>query len=206
MEFQGEKLLLQFPRSVSLGQSIAIKVEQTHPNLVLKLTGISSPNPAQIVDSDNLAKEASPSNIQGFDKTSIQRPATHSQLRSSASSKDNALGIKSEQIHPGREVAVLLSKVDLNQLGIQVGKKESAGVLRVVDGETVQVRYNNSELTIKHAALQKFQSGDPVYIQAKAHSPGKFVLAVERIDVPSSPERNNIEKITCPPGSPCLRC
>jgi len=37
VEFRGEKVLLQFPRPVSPGQAITVKVEQVHPNPILKL-------------------------------------------------------------------------------------------------------------------------------------------------------------------------
>ena len=38
VEFRGEKVLLQFQRPVSPGQAITVKVEQVHPNPILKFT------------------------------------------------------------------------------------------------------------------------------------------------------------------------
>jgi len=177
VELQGEKLLLQFPRPVISGQNIAVKIEQTHPNLVLKLTDFSSLNLSQKTVPGNIAKGAQPVNTQEFDKTSIQSRSLNENLGSSLKSGQAALEGKATG---------LLSKRDLIQLGLQVGHKEAAEVLRVVDRETLQVRFNGNEVTIKHAASQKLQAGDPVYIHAKSISPGKFVLAMAERSILSS--------------------
>jgi len=71
VEIQGEKILLQFSRPVTPGQNIAIKIEQTHPNLVLKLTDFSSLNASQKTVSDHRAKEIPSVNIQTSDMGSL---------------------------------------------------------------------------------------------------------------------------------------
>ena len=97
VEIQGEKLLLQFPRPVSPSQNITIKIEQIHPNLVLKLTDFSSSNSSQKVIPGNLAKEALPSNIQESDKTSIQNRSVDSLLGSPVSDKNAEPGVRNGQ-------------------------------------------------------------------------------------------------------------
>ena len=56
VELQGEKLLLQFPRSVNLGQKIAIKIEQIHPNPILKFVELSSLTSSQKIIQGNSIK------------------------------------------------------------------------------------------------------------------------------------------------------
>ena len=184
VEIQGEKLLLQFPRAINPGQNIAIKIEQTQPSLILKLTDAAPPAPLQKTGSGNLAKDTLSLNTQGSDKTSIQnRSVDNSQSRLPGSTVSES---RSDLASPGKEVAGLLSKSDLKELGLQAGQKERAEVLRVVDRTTIQVRYNNNELVVKHEASQKFQLGDPVSIFAKALSSEKFLLTIERINASSS--------------------
>jgi len=71
VELQGEKLLLQFPRSVNPGQNIAIKIEQIHPSLILKLTEFSNFSSSQKMGPDKLARDVLPLNNQEADKTSV---------------------------------------------------------------------------------------------------------------------------------------
>ena len=193
VELQGEKLLLQFPRPVSPGQNIAIKIEQIHPNLVLKLTDFSSSNASQKVVPGNLAKGTLPSNIHGSDKTSIQNRSVDFLLRSPVSDKNAEAGVKNGQAALDGKVIDPLSKTDLKQLGIQVGQREMAEVLRVVNRETLQVRLNGNEVMVRHAASQKLQPGEPVYIHAKSIPSGKFTLAVEQVSSPSSTVRPPLE-------------
>jgi hypothetical protein len=183
VEIQGEKLLLQFPRPVTPGQTIAIKIEQTYPSVILKLTDFSSLSFSQKNISGALAKEELPPNSQTSDKTSIQNRST---VSSPLSNKNVAPDLKNGQVPLDGKVTGPLSKVDLAQLGIQVGQREKAEVLRVVNREILQVRFNGNEVTVKHAASQKLQPGDPVYIHAKPMTSGEFVLTVEQAHVPSS--------------------
>ena len=188
VELQGEKLLLQFPRAVTPGQNIAIKIEQTQPNLILKLADFSSLSSSQKTASDNLTKETFPSNGQTADKTSIQNRSTDSILGAPLSSKNVASDVKNGQAPVDAKVTGPFSKEDLKLLGIQEGQKERAEVLRVIDRETFRIRFNGNEITVKYAASQKLQSGDPVYIRAKSIPSGKFMLAMEQAHVPSSLE------------------
>jgi flagellar hook-length control protein FliK len=193
VEIQGEKLLLQFPRPVNPGQNIAIKIEQIHPNLVLKLTNFSPSNSSQKIVPGNLAKEVLPSNIQESDKTSIQNRSADSLLRSPVSDKNAEPGVKSSQVALDGKVTVPLSKTDLKQLGIQVGQRAIAEVLRVVGREALQVRLNGNEVTVKYTASQKLQPGESVYIYTKSIPSGKFTLAVEQASSPSSTVRPPLE-------------
>jgi len=171
VEFQGEKFLLQFPRPVNPGQNIAIKIEQIHPSPILKLTELSSLASSQKSVTHNLTNTASSLNTPESDKTSIQnRPV------------DSLLGPK---------LADSLSKADLKQLGIEVGQKVKAKVLSVVDRETIQVRFNENTVTIKHAA--KLKPGDSVQIIARSVASGKFVLEAEQIPIPSSTSHPPLE-------------
>ena len=192
VELQGEKLLLQFPRPVNPGQNIAIKIEQIHPNLVLKLTDLSSSNSSQKIVPGNLAKETLPSNTQEPDKTSIRNRSADSLLGSPISDKNAESGVKDGQAALDGKVTAPLSRADLKQLGIQVGQREVAEVLRVVDRETLRIRLNGNEVTIKYAASQKLQPSEPVYIYTKSIPSGKFTLVVEQASSPSSPVRPSL--------------
>ncbi len=193
VELQGEKLLLQFPRPVNPGQNIAIKIEQIHPSPILKLTEFSSFTSSQKIAPGNLAKEALPSNTQESDKTSIQNRSAGSLLGPPAPNKNTAPGAKNGQAALDRKVTDPLSKTDLKRLGIEVGQKGKAEVLRVVDRGTLEVRFNGNAVTIKHVASQKLQPGEPVYIHAKSIPSGKFMLEVEQITIPSSTVRPPLE-------------
>jgi len=186
VEFQGQKLLLQFSRPVAPGQNIEIKVEQTHPNLILKLADIPSSNSSKKITTGDLPKDGFSSNNQASDKTSIQNRSTDSNLGSQVSDKNSVPVVKNGKQALGEKVANLLSKADLERLGIQEGQKVKTEVLRVVNRETLQARLNDNELTIKHATSKKLQAGDSVYIHAKPISSGKFVLAVDQTRASSS--------------------
>jgi hypothetical protein len=193
VELQGEKLLLQFPRPINSGQNIAIKIEQIHPSLILKLTKFSFSTSSQKIVPDNSAKVAPPLNAQESDKTSIQNQWAESLLGSPASDKQAVSGAKNGQAALNGKVTGPLSTADLKLLGIEVGQKGKAEVLRVVDRETLQVRFNGNAVTIKHIGSQKLQPGEPVYIHTKSIASGKFALEVERIPVPPSTVRPPIE-------------
>jgi hypothetical protein len=180
VELQGEKLLLQFPRPVNPGQKIAIKIEQIHPTPILKLTELSSLTSSQKIAPSNFSKEASLLNIQGVDKTSIQNRSADSLLGTPAPDAKNG------QATLDRKLPDPLTKNDLKRLGIEVGQKGKAEVLRVVDRETLQVRFNGNAVTIKHAAAQKLQSGDLIHFHARSTASGKFGLEIEPIPIPSS--------------------
>ena len=194
VEFQGGKLLLQFPRPVNSGQNITIRIEQIHPNPILKLTDLSSPNPSHKIDSGFLGKELPSSNIQASDKTSIQNRTASSHSGLPVADKKAVLDIKNGQVALEGKAIDSLSKTDLKQLDIKGGQKVIAEVLKVPDREMLQVRYKNNDLIIKNNTSQKFQPGDPVHIQVKPAPSGKFVLAVEKIDVPSSTARPSPER------------
>jgi len=207
VELQGEKLLLQFPRPVNPGQNIAIKIEQVHPSPILKLTEFSSLTSSQKIAPGNLAKVGAPLNIPDSDKTSIQYRSADSL------SGTPVLGAKNGKAAPDTKVtnpltkaelkatapldkkvtSAPLSKTDLKPLGIEGGQKVKAEVIRVVDRETVQVRFNDNAVTIRYAASQKLQLGEPIYLHAKPIPSGKFVLEVEQIPIPSVTVRPPLE-------------
>ena len=207
VELQGEKLLLQFPRPVNPGQNIAIKIEQVHPSPILKLTEFSSLTSSQKIAPGNLAKVGTPLNTPESDKTSIQYRSADSL------SGTPVLGAKNGKAAPDTKVtnpltkaelkatapldkrvtSAPLSKTDLKPLGIEGGQKVKAEVIRVVDRETVQVRFNDNAVTIRYAASQKLQLGEPIYLHAKPIPSGKFVLEVEQIPIPSVTVRPPLE-------------
>jgi len=212
VELQGEKLLLQFPRSVNPGQKIAIKIEQTHPNLILKLVELSSLPASQKIAPGHLVKETLPLSTQQPDKTSIQNRSADSSSGSPVPDKNAVPGAKNGQAVPDTRVtgslakndlkplsletgpkgkAEVLTKADLKPLGIEGGQKVKAEVLRVVDRETLQIRLNGNTVTLKHAA--KFHPGEPVTIHAKSIASGKFVLEVEQNPIPPSTARPPLE-------------
>jgi len=192
VELQGEKLLLQFPRPVNPGQNITLKIEQIHPSPILKLMEFSSLPASQKSASGNLVKEALPLSTPQPDKTSIQNRSVDSHLGTPVPDKNGATSVKNEPATlDKRAIPTPLSKTDLKPLGIEVGQKVKAEVLRVVDRETVQVRINGNAVTIKHAT--KLQPGEPVTIHAKPVPSGKFVLEVEQNPIPSSTARPSLE-------------
>ena len=212
VELQGEKLLLQFPRPVSPGQNIAIKIEQTHPNPILKLVELSSLIASQKSASGNLVKETLPLSTQQPDKTSIQNRSADFSSGSRVPDKNAVPGAKNGQAASDTRVtesfakndlkplsietgqkgkSEVLTKADLKPLGIGGGQKVKAEVLRIVDRETLQVRLNGNAVTIKHAA--KLQPGESLNIHAKSIASGKFVLEVEQKPIPSSTARPLLE-------------
>lgn len=193
VEIQGEKLLLQFPRPVTPGQNIAIKIEQTHPNLVLKLTDFSSLNASRKTVSSHGAKEIPSVNIQTSDKTFIQNQTSSNLAESTVPTKSTVPGSSNGQIIPEGKTADLLSKTDLKLLGVGEGQKEKAEVLRVLSRETLQVHFKENTIAIKHNASQNLQPGDRVYIHAKPVTSGKFVLVVEQKPTSSSAVRPSLE-------------
>jgi hypothetical protein len=193
VELQGEKLLLQFSRPVSPGQNIAIKIEQTHPNPILKLVELSSLTSSQKSIPSNLTKEIPSLSTQEADKTSIQNRPADSFLKPPVMGGNIASGSKSGQVAPDMKVADTFSKADLKQLDIEAGQNVKVEVLSVVDRGILQVRLNGNAVTIKHAASQKFQPGDLVHLHAKPIVSGKFVLEVEQNPIPSSTARPPLE-------------
>jgi len=192
VELQGEKLLLQFPRQVNPGQKVAIKIEQTHPNPILKLVELSSLTASQKSDSNNLSKQVAPLGAQEAEKTSIQNRPIDSSSGLSAPDKNTVLGAKNGQAALDTKVTESLSKSDLKQLGIEAGQKVKAEVLKVIDRKTLQVRLNNkNEITVKHTTSQKLQPGDSVHLQAKPIPSGKFTL--EPIPIQPSTARPPLE-------------
>ena len=189
VELQGEKLLLQFPRPVNPGQKVAIKIEQIHPNPILKLVELSSLTASQKSASHNLGKQVTPLGSQETDKTSIQSRPVDSSSGLSASDKNTVLDAKNGQAAPNTKVTELFSKADLKRLGIDAGQSVKAEVLSVVDRKTLQVRLNGNEVTAKHATSQKLQSGDLVHLQAKSNASGKFTFELEPIPIAPSTAR-----------------
>ncbi len=194
VELNSEKLLLQFPRAVTPGQNIAIKIEQTHPNPILKLTDFTSFNSSQKSVPNSLTKEVFSLNVQAADKTSLQNRPARSPLETSVPDKNAAPGVKNDQAALNGRTIGSLSKTDLKQLGIEVGQKGKAEILQVVNRETLQVRLNGNEVTLKHAASQKLQPGESVYIQVKSTSPGKFVLEVEPLPASSATAQSSPDR------------
>jgi Flagellar hook-length control protein FliK len=184
---------LQFSRPVNPGQKIAIKIEQTHPNPILKLAELSSLTDSQKITSAHLTKEASPVNTQQADKTSIENRPAESSLGSPAADKKGIPGGKDELALPGTKSDGSLARTDLKQLGIGVGKKESVEVLRVVDRETLQVRLNGNTVTLKHDDSQKLEAGEPIAIQVKPIAAGKFVLEIVQNPILSTTVRPPLE-------------
>ncbi|MEE8269271.1 MAG: hypothetical protein V3R23_04585, partial [Nitrospinaceae bacterium] len=207
VELQGEKLLLQFPRPVNPGQNIAIKIEQVHPSPILKLTEFSSLTSSQKIAPGNLAKVGAPLNTPESDKTSIQYRSADSLSGTPVPGAENGQAAPDTKVTNPLTKAVLkarapldkrvttapLSKTDLKPLGIEGGQKVKAEVIRVVDRETVQVRFNDNAVTVKYAASQKLQPGEPIYLHAKPIPSGKFVLEVEQIPIPSVTVRPPLE-------------
>jgi hypothetical protein len=189
VELQGEKLLLQFPRPVNPGQKIAIKIEQIHPNPILKLVELSSLIASQKSASHNLGKQVTPLVTRGADKTSIQNRPGDSSSGLLASDKNTILDAKNGQAAPNTKVTESFSKADLKQLGIEAGQSVKAKVLSVVGRKTLQVRLNGNEVSVKHATSQKLQSGDLVHLQAKSNASGKFTLELEPIPFAPSTAR-----------------
>lgn len=175
VEIQGEKLLLQFPRTVTPGQNIAIKIEQTHPNLVLKLADIPFINVSQKTVSGKTTEVSFASTL-ASDRTSINHQANSNLPESKALNKSANSVATSGRPASEAKAADLLSKTDLKLLGLEVGQKYKAEVLRVVNRETVQVNFKGTALTLKNDALQNLQNGDHLYIHAKPVSSAKFVL------------------------------
>jgi hypothetical protein len=214
VELQGEKLLLQFPRPVNPGQKIAIKIEQIHPSPLLKLTELSSLTSSQKNAPGDLTREASLLKTQQSDKTSIQNRPADSSSGSPVPDKNVApipqngqaaqntkgtelpakTGLQPLSIEAGQKGSPeVLTKNELKQLGIETGHKVKAEVLRVVDQETLQVRFNDKVVTIKHTPSQKLQPGEPVNIQAKSIASGKFVLEIGQAPISSSTARPPLE-------------
>ena len=207
VELQGEKLLLQFPRPVNPGQNIAIKIEQVHPSPILKLTEFSSLTSSQKIAPGNLAKVGAPLNTPESDKTSIQYRSADSLSGTPVPGAENGQAapdtkvtnpltkaeLKATAPLDKRVTTAPLSKTDLKPLGIEGGQKVKAEVIRVVDRETVQVRFNDNAVTIRYAASQKLQLGEPIYLHAKPIPSGKFVLEVEQIPIPSVTVRPPLE-------------
>ena len=193
VEIQGEKLLVQFPRPVTPGQNIAIKIEQTQPNLVLKLTDFSSLNASQKTVSGHVAKEIPSVNVQTSDKTSIQNQTAPNFAEPTVPTKSTVSGSSNGQPAPDVKAADLFSKTDLKLLGIEVGQQEKAEVLRVLSRETLQVRFKENTVTIKHNASQNLQPGDRIYIHAKPVLSDKFALTVEQRPASSSAVRSSLE-------------
>ena len=207
VELQGEKLLLQFPRPVNPGQNIAIKIEQVHPSPILKLTEFSSLTSSQKIAPGNLAKVGAPLNTPESDKTSIQYRSADSLSGTPVPGAENGQAapdtkvtnpltkaeLKATSPLDKRVTSAPLSKTDLKPLGIEGGQKVKAEVIRVVDRETVQVRFNDNAVTIRYAASQKLQLGEPIYLHAKPIPSGKFVLEVEQIPIPSVTVRPPLE-------------
>ena len=193
VDIQGEKILLQFPRPVNPGQNIAIKIEQTHPNLVLKLTEVSSSNILQKPVAGNGAKEAPPVTTPAFDKTSIQNRSGQVLSESQASVKSAMPGPSGKQSLPVGKETAYLSKTDLKLLGIEVGNKSEVEVVRVVSREALQVNLKGNSLVIKQNISQNIQPGDRILIHAKPVSPEKFVLELEQKPTLSSTVRPSLE-------------
>ena len=212
VELQGEKLLLQFPRSVNLGQKIAIKIEQIHPNPILKFVELSSLTSSQKIIQGNSIKEVSPLNTQAIDKTSIQSRPADSLLGSPAPDKNAVMNTKNDQVatdtkgthtlaktglKPSGIEALqkgnyeILTKNDLKLLGIEGGQKSKAEVLRVVDQETIQVRLKGNAVIIKHNG--KLLAGETITLHAKPTTSGNFVLEVANNPIPPTAVRSSLE-------------
>ena len=190
VEIQGEKLLLQFPRPVNPGQNIAIKIEQTNPSIILKLTSLPSPVTSQKSAPRNELKDGIPLSTQDSDKTSIQNRSGGSLSKTPVPDNKTVSVFKDGQTPPSEKVVDLFSKSDLKRLGVEVGQKEKVDVLSIVNRETIQVRLNGNDVTVKHSASQKLQAGESVYIQAISNSSGKFILEVEQTPVSTATARS----------------
>ena len=189
VELQGEKLLLQFPRAVNPGQKIAIKIEQIHPNPILKLVELSSLTASQKSASHNPDKQITHLGSQEADKTSIHNRPIDSSSGLSPLNKSAVLSAKNGQVAPNTKVTELFSKADLKRLGIEAGQKVTAEVLSVVDQKTFQVRLNGNKVIVKHATSQKLQPGDLVFLQAKSNTSGKFTFELEPMSISPSTAR-----------------
>ncbi|MCZ6513701.1 MAG: flagellar hook-length control protein FliK [Nitrospinae bacterium] len=189
VEFRGEKVLLQFQRPVSPGQAITVKVEQVHPNPILKLTepvpAIASPKtaPAEAPKTAGIPNPPAPAG----DKTTLHNRVTVlPQTGQGTPQKLEAGTVKpsTSQETPRGALPVSDTKViepvtreDLQRLGIQAGHKVKAEVVRVVNPQTVQVRFQGQEITVKHSA--DVQLGKPVTLYARPVGADQFILELE---------------------------
>ncbi len=215
VEFRGEKVLLQFPRPVSPGQAITVKVEQVHPNPILKLM-----EPVPVTSSPKTARAETPKetgtpNPPAGDKTSIHHrlpvphptgqgpPQNHEPGTGNPSTAQKIPGGKAPSTPPVNREALPVpvnketlpapdtkvnepvTREDLQRLGIQAGHKVKAEVVRVVNPQTVQVRFQGQQITVKHAA--DVQPGRRVTLHARPVSADQFILELERAPEPSAP-------------------
>lgn len=212
VDFQGEKLLLQFPRPVSPGQNITVKIEQVLPNPVLKLTELSLPEPPQ-----RAAPADTPTSPQTSDKTSIlNRPATPPHGEAVTRNTPGLISIKEGTQGPAGKIsggkdplASLvksttdpLSSVELKRLGIEAGQKVKAEVVRVVDQQTLRVRLSSPAITQNNKPIREikvtvkntanFQPGRPVTLHARPSGADKIVLEVEQMPAPPPAPRSSL--------------
>lgn len=207
VEFRGEKVLLQFQRPVSPGQAITVRVEQVHPNPILKLTesvpAAASPKtaPAEAPKADGIPNPPASAG----DKTTLHNRVTVLPQSGQGTPKNLEAGTvkpSSAQEMPGgktppvnREAVPVpdtkanepVTREDLQRLGIQAGHKVKAEVVRVVNPQTVQVRFQGQEITIKHAA--DAQPGKPVTLYARPLGAEKFILELEPAPAPPAATR-----------------
>jgi hypothetical protein len=215
VEFQGEKVLLQFPRPVSPGQGITVKVEQVHPNPILKLTEPVPAASSQKTTQAEAPKEAGTPNPPAGDKTTLHNRLTVLHPTGQGTPKNHQAGTgnpstaqeipggkepstpppnrealpiqdKSEALPaPDRKVNEPVTREGLQRLGIQAGHKVKAEVVRVVNPQTVQVRFQGQQITVRHAA--DVQPGKPIILHARPISADQFILELEPAPPPSSP-------------------
>lgn len=196
VEIKGEKLLLQFPRPISVGQNISIRIEQVHPTPILKLTEPSASTPAP----KTVATEI-PAPPQATDKTSIQsRPQTvsHGEPNPQKSAGKISVG-RDATLVTDQGTRTPISQTELKRLGIEAGQRVKAEVARVVDSQTLQVRLPNLaapqtnktarviEIAINNA--ENFQPGRPVTLQARATGGNTVVLELESPPAPPAASR-----------------
>ncbi|MDH5761572.1 MAG: flagellar hook-length control protein FliK [Nitrospinota bacterium] len=209
VEFQGEKLLLQFARPVSQGQSITVKIEQTHPSPILKLiepsvspvssqktatgeslktTEISNSNTSASVSSDKttlLSRGSQPiPDSQEPIRNSESIPLTRESLRASGNEKNG----HSQSLN--KTIGEIFSKSELKNLGIDDGQKVRAEVIQVTDRQTVQVRLGKNLITVKNTFFPRLQPGETVSLQIKSISAGKYVFELEALPVPPCSNRS----------------
>jgi hypothetical protein len=209
VEFKGEKLLLEFARPVSHGQNITVKIEQTHPNPILKLLepSISGAASQKTATGESLkptgAQSLNALNSTSSDKTTLQnrdsRPIPGSQeanrnpesiqltreslLASGDGEKDHSLSLN-------KTTGKIFSKSELKNLGVDVGQKVRAEVIQIVDRQTVQLRLRNNAIFVNNTVSSSLQPGQPVTLQIKSLSSGKFVFELEALPVPPSSNRS----------------
>lgn len=185
VEFAGQKVLLQFPKPVSIGQNITVQIEQIHPSPVLKLIDGSAVTPKQSQGTtSNLAGHAKTTptdktslNSRGSDLASNERAAVRNPELLAQVRKGGPVSPK-EGTPTDTKALDTFSKADLKRLGISVGQKFGVEVIQTTGRETLRVRLPAGEASVKSQTSQTYHPGSQVTVTAKPVAGGRFQLEV----------------------------